>query len=389
MNISRKAWPILLLTGIIFFSMTARSIFSPLLPYIKDALGLNQAQAGSFFLIISFGYSPTMMLSGFVAERLRHRGTIILAILLFTLGLLVAAASSNYLFIGLGLFLIGVGSGMYPPSGIASLTSLVSTARTGQAIAIHELGPNVSLVVAPLLVLLFYKTLSWRGLLLLLAALNLVILMIFVKRRNIGEFTGSPPKYTNLKVIILDPAILFITFLFFVALASTQGVFSILPLYLVTTKGLDPDSVNRIVSFSRIAGLFVLLGSGSLVDRFGAKPVMMTAFIVSGACTVLVGLFSGTLLVVFVALQPALILAFFPAGLTMLSRLGPKDSRNVTFAVVINISVFLGTGFIPSFFGWLGDFGAPQLGFILLGAATLLAAVLTALNRSFGPIPKE
>ena len=389
MNISRKAGPLLLLTGIIFFSMTARAIFSPLLPYIKDALGLTQAQAGSFFLIISMGYSPTMLLSGFIAERLRHRGTIILAIILFTLGLLVAAASPNYAVISLGLLLIGVGSGMYPPSGIASLTSLVSKARTGQAIAIHEMGPNIALVAAPLFVLFFYRSLSWRGLLCLLAGLNLLILAVYIRRKDSGTFAGSPPKFNNLKVIIFDPAILFITFLFFIALGSTQGVFAILPLYLVTAKGLDPDTANTLISFSRIAGVFILLVSGSLVDRFGAKPVMITAFVVSGVSTVLVGVLSGTWLMVFITIQPALILAFFPAGLTMLSRLGPKDSRNVTFAVAINVAMFFGSGFVPTFFGWLGDFGMLHLGFIILGAFILLGAGLTAINRSFGSIPKD
>ncbi len=382
MKMSGKARSILLLAGIIFFSMMSRAIFAPLLPYISEDLGLSHSEAGSFFLVISIGYAPAMLLSGFLAARLRHRGTILLALVLNAIGLSVAALSPSSLFTLLGLFVIGIGSGIYPPSGIASITNMVSSARTGQALAIHEMGPNLALVAAPLAVYVFYDLLSWRGVIWLLAILDLAVLFVLAKWRGIGEFKGSPPNFDCLKVILRIPTVWFCVLLFFIAIGSTQGIFSIMPLYLVTEKRLDPDSVNTLIGLSRISGVLMLFVAGTLVDRFGVKPVIMTAFVVSGLCTVLLGLTSGLLLMIVVALQPTLMIAFFPAGLTTVSRIGPPEARNVTFSVIINIAVFMGAGFIPSFFGWLGDRASTWLGFVLLGLVICVTAVFVLFDRS-------
>ena len=58
---------IMLLVFVLFFLFTARIISSPLLLDIEESLGLGHAQAASFFLFITVGYSGMMIFSGFVA----------------------------------------------------------------------------------------------------------------------------------------------------------------------------------------------------------------------------------------------------------------------------------------------------------------------------------
>ncbi len=150
MYVSRNVRMLLILLSVLFLSMLSRLIFSPLLVFIQKDLSLTGGQAGSLFLLITAGYSPGMLFSGFVSARLRHRGTIVLSLVLVAAGTFIAALSNTYLHLSIGVWILGVGTGMYPPSGIASITMAVSEEKAGKALAVHELGPALAFVMAPL-----------------------------------------------------------------------------------------------------------------------------------------------------------------------------------------------------------------------------------------------
>jgi NNP family nitrate/nitrite transporter-like MFS transporter len=384
MKIPSSARLVGLLTGIIFLGMLSRIVFSPLLPYIQEEFGISQSQAGSVFLIIYLGYSPAMLFSGYLSAKIRHRGCIIFALILNALGLILAALSGAFGLMALGLFLIGIGSGIYPPSGMASIAETVSPARRGLAISIHEMGPNIAFFAAPLAVLFLYRRLGWRGILLVVVCINLSIALLYARRGTGGVTRGQAPHFSRLKAVAKLREVWFIFMLFSAAQCALQGLFAILPMFLVVTRGLDPDTVNKLMSVSRISGVLLLPVSGTLVDIFGARRVILTVFIVSGAATIFVGISSGMALTAAVIIQPALITAFYPAALMIITGLGPPESRNVTFSAIISIAVFIGTGITPLFFGWLGDLGMQFIGFIILAGLLLLCAFLVYMNRSFG-----
>ena len=78
-SIYRILAPILFLVGILFFTFLSRVVFSPLLVQIEEELHLSHAKSGSLFLLISIGFAPVMLGSGFVSQRITHRGAILLA----------------------------------------------------------------------------------------------------------------------------------------------------------------------------------------------------------------------------------------------------------------------------------------------------------------------
>ncbi len=71
------AKPVLLLVTVVTITFLARMLLSPLLLQIRAHYGLTHAEGGSLFLVLSVGYSVSVLLSGFVAERLHHRGTVL------------------------------------------------------------------------------------------------------------------------------------------------------------------------------------------------------------------------------------------------------------------------------------------------------------------------
>ena len=369
--------PILLLTGIFFINFLARIILAPLLPTIEKDLGVGHGEAGSLFLLISIGYCISLLGSGFVASRLMHRHTIILSATAIGIALLGISLCSSLLGIRLGFILLGLAAGLYIPSGISTLTSLVNPNQWGKALAIHELAPNTSTLVAPLLSELLLQWFSWRATLALIGSASIVIGVIFARFGRGGEFIGQPPSVASFRTILTTPAFWIITALFGLAISGSLGVYAMLPLFLVTERGLDRYWANTLVALSRISGIGMAFLAGWATDRFGPRRIMTVVFLLTGLMTALLGSVEGYWVVVVVFLQPMLAVCFFPAGLAALSCLGPPSSRNVAISLAIPFAFLLGAGAIPTGIGIMADAGLFAFGFSLVGGLILGGFILS------------
>jgi NNP family nitrate/nitrite transporter-like MFS transporter len=380
-SLGRAVGPIGLLAFILFFNLTVRTIFSPLLPIIEKDLNLSHAEASGFFLLISAGYACTMLLSGFVASALRHRGTILLSVCATVTATTIVALSGSLQLMRIALVLTGMSVGLYFPSGMATVTDLVERRDVGKAVAIHELGPGLSFVMAPLLAELLIRVTSWRGALLALAALGVVAALAFAFFGRGGRFAGAPPHLRNLKPIVSRPSFWVLTLMGCMAAAMTIGVFSVLPIYLVAEKGMNRTLVNTLIGVSRISGLVMVFIVGWLVDRLGPRMLMASIGSVVSLLTILLGLLQGPSLAVAVLFQPMLIGSFFPAILAGLSKISPPHAQNVGVSVMIPFVFFFGGGVVPAVMGVLGEGVGFSVGFLVLGLIFLATLPLLLVLR--------
>jgi len=171
--------PLFFLVEIFFLNFMSRVLLSPLLPTVEKDLKIGHEEAGSLFFLISFGYCIMLLGSSFVSSRLNHRGTIILSTVLVGGALLFVGLSHQLWMVRIGLFALGIASGLYLPSGIAILTELVSPRHWGKAVSIHELAPNSSFVLAPLIAQLLLNCFSWQGIFTLFGVLSVLSGILF------------------------------------------------------------------------------------------------------------------------------------------------------------------------------------------------------------------
>lgn len=373
--------PIFSLAGIVFFNFLSRLIFSPLLLTIEKDLNLNHAQAGSLFLLISIGYSITMFLSGFVSSRITHRKTILLSALISGLSFFVISSSSTLVGIKIGLFILGIGCGFYFPSGIATITSLIEAKKLGKALGLHELGPNLAFVLAPVIVEFFLDFTSWRIILMVLGSANLLMAVVFDCVGQGGHFPGEAPHLRNLRKMLSHSSSWIIIIFFCLAAAGTIGVYSIIPTYLVVEKGMEQATANTLFSLSRISVLFVILPAGYLVDRVGTKLSIGVIMATAGVTTILLGLTTKLGLIIIVFIQPVLISSFFPAGFTAISKIAPRRMHNLAVSVILPLSVLFGGGIVPAILGFLGEYSSFSTGFVVLGGLTMTSIVILFLLK--------
>lgn len=371
-----KYKPIYFLAGIVFLNLLVRVILSPLLLTIENDLGITRSQASGLFLFISLGYVSTMLSSGFISAKLSHRRTIQLSIISTGLVLLLISRSISLNTLRIALMLLGMSCGLYLPSGMAVLTRLADSKNWGKAIAIHELGPNMSLIAAPLLVEALLRFYPWRVIFLLLGCACLLGGVLFALLVKEGDFRGEPPNFANLGLILSKPSFWIITIILCLVIGSALGVYSVLPAYLVSNRAMERDFVNFLVGLSRVSGLFTVFLSGWLIDRFGVKFVLSATGLTVGMLTVLLGLTQGIGLVLVIILQPMLIAGFFPAAFAALANIGPARTRNVAVSLMIPFGNLIGGGVVPAAMGRLAEHGAFAIGFIVIGAMLTISILL-------------
>jgi NNP family nitrate/nitrite transporter-like MFS transporter len=367
---------ILLLVSVLFFIFLSRVIYSPLLPSIERDLHLNHTQAASIFLFTTLGYIVMNVFSGFVASWLGHRSAIFLAVLLVSSATVFVALNPSFLLMRVGLIVIGLGAGLYPPSGIATASSLVHSRDEGKVLSIHELGPNIGFIVAPLAVALLLPRLEWRSCLLLISALGALIGTLYIIFSRGGGFKGEAPGLRNLTQILQLHSFWITAVLLALGVGASIGLFAIIPTYLVFERGLDQELVNTLVGVSRISGIIVLLFAGYLVDRFGAKKLISAILVAAGIATAAMWARSRPILVAAVFLQPMLIASIFPALLTAAARIAPRNFQNLTMSFILPIGYGFGAGVLPVLLGWLGDNASFALGFLIYGFLLVASSVL-------------
>ncbi|MDJ0803502.1 MAG: MFS transporter [Desulfobacterales bacterium] len=369
--------PILLLTGIFFLNFMARIIMAPLLPVIRGDLQLDHSGAGHFFLMLSCGYFLALLGSGHLAGRMRHRRVIALSCAGVGLALTAIAWAPSMIGINGGLFALGLAAGIYLPSGIASITDRVAARHWGKALAIHELAPNSAFLLAPLLVEAALGIVDWRTGLMVLGLMALALGGFYHWRGQGAEYCGEIPDRRVMASIAARPAVWLMMLLFAIGISGTLGLYSMLPLYLVSDHGMERPMANTLLALSRVGALAAAGVGGWASDRFGPRTTIRVVFLVSGLLIMVLGVVRGPALMAAVFGQPVLAVCFFPAGFSLLSRISTRRSQNITIAVTIPMAFLIGGGIVPLLLGWMGDAGAFGRAFLLIGMATTLASIAT------------
>jgi len=355
------------------------------MPWIERDLGLTHAAAGSLFLFLSLGYFLSLICSGYVASLMGHRKTIAFSASSLGGGLIALSCAPGFVYVRLGVFMVGAAAGLYLPSGIAILTDIVSPRKWGRIIAVHELAPNLAFLAAPFLAECLVPRMGWQGFLAALGGIALVSGALFMGVVKAGDFPGHAPGFRALGQILAKPAFWIMVYLFAMGITGTLGIYNMLPLYLVAERGLSPENANNLLALSRISTLGTALLGGIAADRFGPGKTMSLVLLITGIVTILLGLARDpSVMFILVFLQPVLAVCFFPSAFATISASTSPEARNLAISLTVPLSFVVGAGLIPAMIGFLGDSGNLGLGFCLAGALMLAGSPVAFFKQGSG-----
>jgi NNP family nitrate/nitrite transporter-like MFS transporter len=367
-----------------FLNIVSRLSVGPLLPVIEEEFDIRHAAAGSLYFFITLGYCTGLFLSGHVACQLGHRRTIALSGITLGAALVAIPYASSLAWIRADLWLLGLGSGLYLPSGVAVLTEQTLERAWGRALAIHELGPNLGYILAPLLAELLLGFFGWRDVLRAMGAPTILVSVGFLLSGLGGDSRADRPRGALLVRLVGDRAFWGVAGLFAVSIGVGLGLYTMMPLFLVTDAGLARPAANLLTGLSRLSALGSVFLAGILADRIGPARTARLSLAAAGGCALLLGALPGSWITpILLFLQAASAAAFYPAGFAWLSSVFPSSIRHVAVSAVFVLAALIGAGGVPPIVGVLADHFSFSVAFAAAGGATLASLLL------FGLVPSR
>jgi MFS family permease len=365
-----KVLPLVIFWGLWFLNFAVRSGFSPVLPLIEDSLSLSHGQAAGLFTSLAVGYSLSMLISGRLTSVWGCKRTIVSGFVGTGMVLILLQWAQNYLSFHIIFFLIGLCAGTYNPAIMPIITETYEPRHWGKVIGIHDSGASLAVFAMPLLIAFGVHFLSWRHILLTLGMAGFLLPVIFSKVAVEPEHDRARHKVRYVDLLgrrslwVMGCVWMFVS-------ASCNGVYSILPLYLIKERGIEFDHANALISASRAANVFVSIAAGFLADRYGPRKMIVFSLLGTGLSTISLALASTPMsLLVTLVLQATLSNVFFPAGLAAISMLTLLSERSMATAFILFFGVTFGGGITPLFLGLTADHFSFEVGILGLGILT-------------------
>ncbi len=370
-----KLLPLFVFWCLWYLNFSTRTIFSPILPLIEDSLLLSHGKAGALFISLSVGYSLTLLATGRLTPAWGYKRTVAIGFLGVSLVFFGFQFAESYVSFHLLFFLLGIATGTYIPAILPIITETYESRNWGKAIGLHDSAASFSIFTIPILMAYGLQFFSWNIPLLLLGIVSLIFPLFFWKA-SVEPKKEPPQKGESYAGLFKKRTIWIMILLWILSSASSMGVYSILPLYLIKERGIGFDLANNLLGISRAGGMAVPILIGFLVDRYGYRTILFLSLFMTGLSTMGLSL-SSPLSTIFISLilQAVLSLAFFPVALATISKLTPLSGRSMALGVIMSVGVGFGMGFGPFLLGLTADHFNFRVGIFYLGLLTSLSSL--------------
>jgi NNP family nitrate/nitrite transporter-like MFS transporter len=210
----------------------------------------------------------------------------------------------------------------------------------------------------------------------LFGCVTLIMSPVFYYYSRGGEFRGEAPNFVSFRQLFGNLSFWVMMLLFSLGIISTLGIYTMLPLYLVTEHSIDRNVANTLIALSRISGVIMAFVGGWATDRFGPKQTLKIVLLLTGLVTLFLSMASSSYIVYIVFLQALVAVCFFPAGFAALSLIVPVELRNIAISFTLPMAFLIGGGLSPVFIGIIGDISSFAIGIAICGGLITAGAIL-------------
>jgi MFS transporter, ACS family, hexuronate transporter len=395
----------------------SRLCVGPLSPFLKQAFDLSNAQIGGLTSATAITYAPTLLLAGWLVDRIGVRRALVIGSLVTGVFVGAVALAPSYGVMLLLLALSGLGCGFIYPSAVKAVMVWFPPQERATAIGVNQAAVNVSGILGAAIMPALALSVGWQAGFLVAAAMAFAVcgLAAAVYRDPPGGVPGWPagaasPAVCEIEqglpcvtgdeqadraavrpgflavarsrdILLLGLAAMFLCMVEFAALAH-------LVLYLHLDWAYSVVAAAGLLALCQAAGAFGKPLSGLVSDRLLGRrrkaPLLALAGLAGVACAILALLGSGQTWLLWAALVMLGVGAVGWGGLlsTLVGETaGPAAAgaaAGVT-AAIDNIGIFVG----PPLFGLIVDrTGSYAPAWWAMVVAAVFAACLLALVRA-------
>ena len=261
------------------------SIIVPILPlYVRD-FGASNIQIGAVVAGFALARTAFNLPAGILAGKLGSKNSMLLGLIFVGITSAIIGLARNYETVLLARTVAGIGSAFYVTSSVTYMAELTSKGGRGRSLSIYDGTSIVGSTIGPAIggVLSYWggKNLPFLvyACFLFGAAVLVKFLLPAISRENVERQSFS---YLDLKRLYGDRSFLSVntsTFMYSFVLTSME--FTIIPLFAVGNIGFNSLQTGGLFTVLSLAQMMIFIPTGSLSDRFGRKPFMVSSLIAS------------------------------------------------------------------------------------------------------------
>lgn len=276
-----RAGKILLVTVFGTFGQAmGRQALPPLLPEIIDTLAITSSQAGLALTVVAGLGALSRYPGGRFSDELSRKTILVGGLLVFIVGISLLASAPTYVLFLFGAAIVGISSGMYPPTAVAQLSDTF-VARRGQALGINNAFVYVGGTTAAGLVTVVLLVTTWRYVFIPIIVF-LVLITALMNRWHHDEYVVDVPQVdlgvrrTVVRLLNLSR----VRWIFVAAILFSfawNGIFGFLPLFLQTASGMTQGWANNMFALLFATGIAANIVAGILGDYLGYLQVVIFA----------------------------------------------------------------------------------------------------------------
>jgi MFS family permease len=272
----------------------------PSLALYAQSFGVPASAIGLAVGVYGLARFSSAVPAGQLADRIGRRPTLAIGGLISALGNLWCGVASDYPQFIVARFVAGAGAGLILTTGQVVLADISTPARRARTISIYQgtflfavgIGPFPGGLMAEHLGLaapfLAYGSAS------LLAAVVAWFAVSETRRRAYGSAAAgnaTVPFGAQIRLLTGKSGLLLVSLIALLnALVRTGGLFAIIPILGTAQLGLSVGAIGTAMMLGSVFGLIAAYPAGSVADRFGRKPVIVAASVMSGVSMLLFAL---------------------------------------------------------------------------------------------------
>lgn len=383
----------LALCVLILVNQVGFGLMTPVLPAYSRSFGLGASEVGLVVGIYGFARFMANVPAGQLAERRGRREVLIVGTLITSVASALVASAANLPQLLAYRLLAGLGAATVLTGGQIMVGDIASPEQRGRMMSTYQgfflvgvgLGPTPGGLLAdhfglraPFIAYAVFSALA--------CGLALTVIRETKPERPSGTaapeassagLAGTAPLTASMRATLTSSAFVLIGLVSFVQFfARTGAFFTVVPLLGKERLDLSASQIGLAMTAVNVLNIATLYWAGVLADRFGRKPVIAPATIVSGLSLAIWAWAGG---------YPAFLLASMvwglgsgiagPAPAAYVADLAPSELRGRVFGAFRSVA---DAGYIvgPLFLGWLVDAAGYEAPLLLTAAMFLVSGAV-------------
>jgi ACS family hexuronate transporter-like MFS transporter len=390
-SMSRYQWMLVALLsanfGVVFLD---RNVFSYLTSFIQPDLNLSNFEIGKIASAFSFSWAIAGLRVASLVDRFgRLKLMLVVATIGFSLASVLSGFAASFIWLLGARLLMGMAEGGIMPITQTLIAAEVPHERRGLAQGITQnFGANLlANTLGPLIIVWMASHYGWRNAFFLAALPGIV--MAFLIAALVREPRAAPASAVGragFADLLGDRSMLLCIAISTLLVAYLMVLFTFTPLYLIQVRGFDARHMSWIMSSFGVASMAVAFLVPGSSDRFGRKPVILTASLMGLVLPLGLLFINGTLiapLMACIAGGSALSGVFPLAMATIPSEIVGAARTATALSLTMGISEIVGGVLAPSAAGRVADLeGLRATLWILVGIIALIIVLAAMLPET-------